>query len=184
MSSVPVREGVQSKAEIVRALAGSSEALATWIAAQPPEHFIWGPEGRWTIGQHLEHLIRSVKPLTLGLRLPKFLVGTFVGRANRPSRPYADVVAKYESALDGGGKAMGKYIPPPVTLAQREKLLAQYRAEYGKLVELLGGWTEADLDYYAAPHPLIGMLTIRELLYFTTHHLDHHLHTLETLYKD
>jgi hypothetical protein len=182
MSNMPVREGVQSKTEILRTLALSTEALAAWIESQPNERFTWGPEGRWTIGQHLDHMIRSVKPLTLGLRLPKVMVGAFVGRANRPSRPYAEVVAKYEGALDAGGKAMGKYVPPAVPLAQREKLLARHRAECAKLIELLGSYSEADLDYYAAPHPLIGMLTMRELLFFTIHHHDHHLHTLQTLY--
>lgn len=182
MSKTPVRTGIQSKAEIQRTLGESTEAVAAWIEAQGRERFLWAPEGRWTLGQHLEHLVRSVKPLNLGLRLPKVLVGAFVGRSKRPSRAYADIVTKYEGVLDDGGKAGGKFVPPEVTLERREKLLAQHRAECARLVALLHGWSEADLDYYAAPHPLLGMLTLRELLFFTIHHHDHHLHTLQSDY--
>ena len=41
---------------------------------------------------------------------------------------------------------------------------------------LRGGYKldEEDLDNYILPHPLIGKTTIREMLYFTIYHVQHH----------
>ena len=35
-------------------------------------------------------------------------------------------------------------------------------------------WSEKKLDRYQAPHPALGKLTIREMLYFTIFHNVHH----------
>lgn len=31
-----------------------------------------------------------------------------------------------------------------------------------------------ELDKYILPHPLLGKLTIREMMYFTIYHVEHH----------
>ena len=36
-----------------------------------------------------------------------------------------------------------------------------------------------DLDKYVLPHPLLGKVTLREMLYFTIHHNEHHLELLK-----
>jgi len=35
-------------------------------------------------------------------------------------------------------------------------------------------YNEQQLDSYILPHPLIGKLTLREMLYFTLYHAEHH----------
>lgn len=173
---------VQSKPEIIQGLRDSLGGLAGWIEAQPQARFTQGPAGKWTLGQHLEHLVRSVQPLTQGLMAPKFILGLLYGTAKRPSHSYARVCADYEQALDDGGKAMGKFIPPAVPLEKRNALLIQHRAETEKLIKLVEKCSDAQLDKYGAKHPLIGWLTLRELLFFTIHHHDHHLDTLKRDY--
>jgi len=182
MSEIPVRQGVQHKEQIVRALEQSFAALADWIEDQPDAAFAAGPAGRWSMGQHLDHLIRSVEPINMGMMLPKWLLGIALGTANRPSMTYAELAARYEGALSAGGKAMGRYLPPSVPLSRKAALLARYRAHGARLCARLNSWSEDDLDHYIAKHPLIGILTMRELLFFTAHHIDHHLHTLQRDY--
>ena len=41
-------------------------------------------------------------------------------------------------------------------------------------------WQDRDLDKYGAPHPAIGMLTVRELLGWTAYHNWHHLTNVQT----
>jgi hypothetical protein len=36
-------------------------------------------------------------------------------------------------------------------------------------------WPERALDRHLLPHPLMGLLTIREMLAFTVYHTAHHL---------
>ena len=55
------------------------------------------------------------------------------------------------------------------------------RAEQSQqLWSAVGSWREADLDRYLLPHPLLGKLTIREMLFFTLYHNYHHVQSLAT----
>lgn len=176
------RKNIQTRDEIIAALKDAMEAVAAWAEAQSAERFAWGPQGRWSAGQHVEHLVRSVQPLNMGLRLPKFVIGLVFGRARRPSMGYAELAAKYEGTLDAGGKASGRYVPPAVPAARRAKVLAAHRRECQRLVAVLSRWGEEELDQYVAKHPLLGAMTLRELLFFTIHHHDHHFETLQRDY--
>jgi len=42
-------------------------------------------------------------------------------------------------------------------------------------VKKIKNYNEANLDKYIIPHPLLGKLTLREMLFFTIHHNEHHL---------
>lgn len=39
-------------------------------------------------------------------------------------------------------------------------------------------WRDADLDRYLLPHPLLGKLTLREMLFFTLYHNYHHVQSV------
>jgi hypothetical protein len=47
------------------------------------------------------------------------------------------------------------------------------------LVAQAGRWSEADLDACRLPHPLLGRLTVREMLLFTQYHEVHHVANVE-----
>jgi hypothetical protein len=38
----------------------------------------------------------------------------------------------------------------------------------------LQNWSEEELDIYNCPHPVLGKTTIKEVLYFTIYHVQHH----------
>ena len=53
-----------------------------------------------------------------------------------------------------------------------------------KLNKKIDSFDEKDLDRYILPHPLLGKLTIREMLFFTVYHVQHHQSlTLKTVNK-
>lgn len=44
----------------------------------------------------------------------------------------------------------------------------------------MSGLADTDLDAYTVwKHPLLGPLTVREMIYFTIHHTDHHSASLQ-----
>ena len=61
-----------NKGEIIKKLGDNYEAFLQPILAMPRENFESAPKGKWTPGQQLEHLARSVRPLALALYLPEF----------------------------------------------------------------------------------------------------------------
>ncbi len=42
------------------------------------------------------------------------------------------------------------------------------------LLAAMDRWRDSDLDRLRLPHPLLGKLTVREMLYFTLYHNAHH----------
>lgn len=43
-----------------------------------------------------------------------------------------------------------------------------------RLCASLDSFTEKELDQYVLPHPLLGKLTLREMMFFTIYHVQHH----------
>lgn len=182
MADMRVRSEVQTKEQILVALRESLSAVEDWIESQPDAAFEQGPSGRWSMGQHLDHLTRSVQPFTLAMSLPRFVLKLALPKVARPGLSYAELAARYEGVLEAGGKASGRYVPPATPAARKTASLAAHRAQRDKLLRQVASFPEADMDRLGAKHPLIGVLSLRELLFFTIHHHDHHLHTLQRDY--
>jgi hypothetical protein len=163
-----------TSSHIIGMLKGSHFEFTAMIASLSEEQFLQAEPGKWSPGQQLDHLVRSVAPLEQALNLPKFIPRMLFGKVNRPSRSYDEVVARYQDKLAQGGKASGKYVPAAVTVAQRDALIDKLNDLVEKLSRSLGPFTEQDLDTILLPHPLLGKLTLREMLYFTIYHVQHH----------
>ncbi len=137
-----------------------------------PQGDAWSPEG------HLRHLTKAVAAVAGGMRVPRLLLGLRFGRARRGSRDFEEIRELYLQALGDGLKA-GRYGPssrpdelPPE--ARRGRTLGRWRRAGGELRTVVRGWPERDLDRYRLPHPGIGKLTAREMLFFTVYHNAHH----------
>lgn len=147
------------------------------------DDFFFQPEEKWSIAQHLQHLIISTKTSTAAFALPKFIVRWVGGKPNRPSRTFEELVEKYKRKLSEGGKAKGRYIPKKIspslgknTMINRwEKISGEY------LRAIKQHWKNEQLDQYIVPHPLLGKITLRELGYFTIYHTYHHMVSFRNL---
>ncbi len=136
--------------------------------------FLHSNNGKWTAGQQLEHLVKSVRPVNLALLLPSFFLTLVFGKANRPSKSYEALVEKYKQKLTAGGKASAPFVPKSVTISDREKLSNKLHSLTNSLLRRVDSFSEKQLDTFILPHPLLGKLTLREMLYFTIYHVEHH----------
>lgn len=166
--------------EIIVATSAIWEETIQCIEGLPDEAFVQAPEGKWTPGQHLEHLLRSSIPLRKALGYPKFVIRIVAGKPNRPSRTFDQTKARYQEKLQQGGQASGRYIPPPVLLDGKAALLKNYKREKDLMLNKIGRWSEKNLDAYLLPHPLLGKVTVREMLFFTAFHTEHHLDIIKS----
>lgn len=170
---------IYKKEEIEKALLEKTEAFNNYIKPLDKSRFEATPGNKWSAGQNLDHLIRSIKPLLLAYALPKFLLKLTFGKANRPSKTYEELVEKYKSRLLAGGKASGPFIPEAIVFKQKGLLIGKYERYIKKLINKIRKQSEEDLDKYILPHPLLGKITLREMLFFTIHHNEHHLNILK-----
>ncbi len=128
--------------------------------------------GKWTPTQQLDHIVKSVSPVKMAFTLPKFLLPIFFGRANRQSRTYDELVTKYKAKLQAGGKSTPRFLPE--TSCDRFDLIKVLENRIQILSNKINRFSENELDEYILPHPLLGKITLREMLYFTIYHVEHH----------
>lgn len=168
----------QTKDEILDALrALRTNGMAYWERFAP-RAFVTPFADAWSPADNVRHLIKSTEPVTTALRLPRLVLKTSFGSADAPSASYADLVARYLAALAKGGEA-GKFAPTPEPApvdadAYQRGLIDRCRNAVAALAEVVESWNETDLDKYRLPHPLLGKLTLREMLLFTIYHYTHH----------
>jgi hypothetical protein len=116
MNNILTKQDIQDK------LQHTHKSFIEFITSLNDNDFLFSPNGKWTAGQQLDHIYRSVAAVNLGLALPKFILRLYIGKANRPSKEYEALVAKYKLRLEAGGKAAGRFVPKPVTPGQKLKL--------------------------------------------------------------
>ena len=156
----------------VNALIASVEKISESDFFQQPH-----PE-KWSVAQNIAHLFEVSKPL-VGLFGKPELMEQF-GRSNRSSQDYEGVKNTYQTALKK---------PIPLLLVYRHintegsqaEILSNYQSLTAKLLARAAQFSEADLDSYQIPHPLLGLLTMREFLHFTAYHTGHHYDIIEKI---
>lgn len=163
-----------NKEQIAKMLQNNHAQFILQIRGLNDTDFCYAPDGKWSAAQQLAHIIRSVSPVNMAMGLPKFIVKWRFGLANRPSKDFDQLVEKYTAKLKEGGRASGRFVPPPVEADKKDKLLSQLNTVVEKLSRKILAHSEEALDKYILPHPLLGKLTLREMLYFTAYHVEHH----------
>ena len=64
---------------------------------------------------------------------------------------------------------------PTDPVAARRDIITQWQGASSGVLRAIPRWSEHALDQTWVPHPLLGLLTVRELLEFTVYHTSHHL---------
>ncbi len=173
-----------NKVEIKARLEDSYEHFLKYIGKLSHDEFEYAPEGKWNAGQQAEHLIKSTRPLIQALGYPKFLIGFKFGKANRPSKTYPELVDRYKDKLTTmDGDPPGSYVPKAIKFSEYAKLAKTQTEIINKIEDKLVKWSEEELDEYIFPHPLLGKVTVREMLYFTIYHAEHHQNLVKLYLK-
>ena len=163
-----------NKQEISEKLVENHQKFTDFLMSLSKQDFMFAPENKWTAGQQLDHIFRGVKPVKTALTLPKFVPNLLFGKSNRDSIDYGTLVKNYQAKLAAGGKASGRFVPPEIGFEQRETLKNKLLKTVEELTKRIETFSETQLDEYVLPHPILGKLTIREMLYFTIYHVEHH----------
>jgi hypothetical protein len=168
---------------IEQQLQKAAKLFTSYCSTLPDNAFFHQPSDKWSPAQQVRHLITATNTARVAFVLPKFIVRWIGGKPNRPSRTYDELVAKYKSKLQQGGKAQGRYIPKPIPASYGKDRLLKSFATSMQLIAMTiqRNWNDDQLDKYIVPHPLLGKITLRELCYFTIYHTEHHLNSIRTI---
>ena len=136
-------------------------------------------QGKWSAAEQLENMILCTKPIVKVFGMDKETIRAQFGETNRKGRSIRELLADYQEKLNAGGKAPEKFLPTEgVQSADRTHLLVELINELCARIEK---FSETELDTLLIPHPLLGNLTLREMLFNAISHVEHH-HALALQY--
>ena len=167
------------KEDIIIRLKKSTQSILRLVEDDKFNRFFIAPKGKWSVSEHIDHLLRSIQPLNKALRIPLPGLRILFGKAGNPPRDFDQIKHEYQNAIEKGAKAKGRYIP--IKKGSKEVLLKNYMKQSEALVKIINLWKDKDLDQYMLPHPFLGKLIIREMLYFSIYHTEIHGKRIEEL---
>jgi len=175
-----------SKIDIAQSLQTVNTTIADYFAGLSPEQFFAHPPEVWSPAENLQHLIQSVSPIVRALGTPLEVLNRRFGTADHPSRRYVEIRELYLKELAKGVVAFGIFLPvieaqPNDPQAAQAQIVPNWREVGQQIIEAMNGWGETELDTYQLPHPVLGSLTMREMLLFTLYHNQHHLNDARRL---
>jgi hypothetical protein len=137
--------------------------------------------GKWSIAQNVEHINIALSRLHNFLLLPKSSIESNFGLSERPSTNYETISKVFRNAFENGVKATDSFIPAMIIEKNIEELVSQGKKLLDAFNSNLQNWSEEELEIYNCPHPFLGNITVREILYFTIYHVQHHNETIKNM---
>jgi hypothetical protein len=162
------------KQEIIELLTKNYASFVTYINELKAEEFTFAHQEKWTAGQQLAHIVLCVKPLLKVFGMDKEVIAQNFGLSNRESASEKVLFDSYKEKLSGTYKTADRYLPEVILLNQRQELTENLTKLTQNLCVSISNFTEDELDTLSIPHPLLGNLTLREMLYNAIHHVEHH----------
>ena len=181
-TTMELAKTIYSKSEIISSLQASFDQVTTCVESTPDEIFYKKKDGKWSIAENLDHLIQSTKPIASVLKKNKFFFLGF-GISLSGSEKFETLRSNYLLKLSQGLAPAngGGFVSKNTESISKEKFLENWNMIGSKFPSRIEPWSETNLDRFKLPHPLLGKLTIREMLFFTVFHNEHHLRTMKIL---
>jgi len=166
---------ITTKSALLTALKDSNQRAESWFLIIPANDFFTRHGEIWSPSDNLDHLIKAVKPVSKALKLPKITLQAMFGKSEKSSMTYEELCDRYRAEIARGAQASGRYLPNQETPSEnadmkKKELMDQWSKANQELLTVIEKWDENELDKYLLPHPLIGKLTIREMIFFTIYH--------------
>lgn len=161
-----------NKSEIISRLKDSHSQL--WETAMQLPYPALALNEKWSVCQNVEHINIALMRLGNFLALPKATIEIQFGLSGRTSVSYSELTRTYLDAMSQGVRATGVFIPELNPNANLEELIDSGKNLLNIFILNLQDWSENELDDYNCLHPALGTIKVREILYFTIYHAQHH----------
>jgi DinB superfamily len=169
-----VMNPAMTQSELVQALEARHKQVGEYFSSLPEETFLADTVPKWNPAQHLIHLTRANSRIAQGFQARDALPNNDSGQA----KSYEVVRETYLTALAHAPSELlaknGAAVQVEANPSQSQ-ILEAYQQAGTNLRQGIQAWTEAELDAKAMPHPLLGLLSVREMLEFALYHDLHHL---------
>ena len=165
-----------NQSELIEQFSTAKSGILDFYTAIPESIFFSKPEIGWSPLENIKHLNTATSVVALFLRKElKFLLLLFGQSDSKKS--IQEIIKNYNDKLNNGSGA-GVFSPlfatNNVDVEKKKSEIKSLIESIQSLINVLPSWTEDELDRTNIVHPILGVMTVREMLYFSLYHLYHH----------
>lgn len=150
----------------------TADAISNFFSELDADTFSTTRGSQWSYAKNLDHLIRSVSPIVRAMRLPKLMLRLLFGKGTT-KKTYQEIHDAYKAKLRAGAQAPRRFVRSEEF--SQQQLITRWLSVSRSLENCIAESVEPQLDNLRLPHPILGRITVREMLYFTDIHARHHL---------
>lgn len=176
---------MHNKSEIMTALQIQQLEIPAFLSSIQTKKFFDGSSEKWSVGHHIQHVTSAINRVGQGLLnagvLPKREPAT-------ASRDFATMRETYLETLRNTPFETLRQLGSRVTLEEREdldayktQLISSFTSAIENFKTALENFDETNLEQLGMPHPVMGLLSSREMVFFTVFHNTHHQNGIQRL---
>jgi hypothetical protein len=163
-----------NKQAITGALTEHYSAFVGYINMLSTEDYTYRHHQKWTAAEQLAHIVLCIQPLVQVYGMDKAAIAQNFGTTDRTGHSYDELLDAYQAQLQKGGKAPERFVPDTALTHDRAELTTRLNGQIQELCATINTFEEQELDTLGIPHPLLGKLSLREMLYNAIYHVQHH----------
>lgn len=167
--------------EIVAALKSQLDEITALAESVSDKTFKFNIPGKWSIAKNIEHLGTANNITAVGFITPKPVLKIIAGGATSQHRSANQIASTYLLKVAEGAKSPVLYLPKPIPGLGKSVTINIWKFSVNNLMKAISSWSDSDLDVYQLPHPILGKISAREMLFFTVFHNYFHLNTMKAL---
>ena len=176
---------MHNKPEIIAALEAQKLEIPAFLESIPSEQFFDGSSEKWSVGHHVQHVTSAINRVGQGLlnadALPKREPAT-------ASRDFKTMHQTYLETLRNTPSETLRQLGSRVTLekfensdAHKTQMILSFTRAIENFNTALEHFDEANLESLGMPHPIMGLLSSREMVFFIVFHNTHHQNGIQKL---
>ena len=165
-----------NKSQIIEQFTIANKEMYEFYSSISEEQFFSKPENGWSPLENIKHLNSAISVVALFTRKELSFLLFLFGRGNSQFT-IPEIIKDYNDRLNSGSGA-GIFTPffsnNKIEIGKKVSEINSLQSSIQTLIEGIYHWTEEDMDRTNIPHPIMGIITVREMLYFNYYHLYHH----------
>ena len=165
-----------NKSQIIEQFTIANKEMVEFYSSIPDEQFFSKPESGWSPLENIKHLNSAITVVAIFTRKELSFLLLLFGKGNSQNT-IPEVVKNYNDKLNSGSGA-GVFTPlfssNHIEPGRKEVELKTLQSSINTLIDVIRQWTDEEMDKTNILHPIMGIITVREMLYFNYYHLYHH----------
>jgi hypothetical protein len=171
-----------TKQEICSKLEIGQSDILTFLGSLSDVVFFKGSDERWSPAHHLAHLTLTHKRVARGFKA-KDRLQEYTGKPKSYEEVKSNYLAALQNATSAGFLQNNPFAAQPESPNKETEMAAFLQAAQG-LRNAIHDWSETELDSKGMTHPLLGLISAREILLFMVYHDQHHLLGIQKLVNE